>query len=180
MAAHRGSRMLTQLQTMKTQLLKLNPRHKWFQACNREAESWAGPFETMEAAIADAVTEQTECGDAVGVIWIAQGRPSTKAEREEFGTDWKWWVEAANAFPIQLTAKPTDHKAVQWDYGTWVEQLREVNHLSETQLARLGVLIAHRLRYRSVPELAKMIHEVAKELRNQVEADADLPIKIPT
>lgn len=75
----------------------LKTRHKWFSQHEAD-ESWYGPWNTIEAALLEAASEWSE--DAP--IRIAQGRKLTKYEIEEWGPDYLWEVDAANAFIVHL------------------------------------------------------------------------------
>lgn len=59
------------------------------------------------------------------------------------------------------------------DYGSWIEALRDVDHLSDAQLSRIGQIVGHRLRYRSTFYLAEMIEHASRDLRQQLENDID-------
>ena len=82
------------------------PNHKWFHNSHQECEEWYGPFDTLDETIQDAIIQQTEYSGMVGTIWIAQGRPSTKKERDEFAVDWKWWVEGNQAMAFNIQSQP--------------------------------------------------------------------------
>lgn len=75
------------------------PRHRWFSAPARECEDgWYGPHGTIEAAV-------IECASNYGreaPMFVAQGYKITAAEREEWGAEFDWQVDAQNAIEVRL------------------------------------------------------------------------------
>lgn len=73
------------------------PRHKWFSAPERQWENgWLGPHETIEAAV-------IECANNYeGPIFVGQGHKLSKAELEDFGSEYDWEVDTENAIEVRL------------------------------------------------------------------------------
>lgn len=79
--------------------LRLRPRHKWFASSYQHAEmGWFGPCATFEAAIME---QACEAGPH-DPIYVAQGYKLTKAERDEWGTDFDWQVDTHHAIKVCL------------------------------------------------------------------------------
>lgn len=78
--------------------LKLRPRHKWFSASSRDEEGWDGPHKTFERA---ALATFADAGNE-GQAFVTQGYKMTKREREEWGVDFEWQCDTANAIEVRL------------------------------------------------------------------------------
>ncbi len=85
---------------MNLEILKLKPRHKWFSATSRFDEKWAGPHATFEAAAREAYADSS--WENPEPVFVTQGYKMTKAEREEFGADFEWQCDTANAVEVRL------------------------------------------------------------------------------
>lgn len=82
--------------------LKLRPRHKWFSASDRNAESWSGPFHKFEDAIADQANDMFELrGPVYPPIYVTQGRRLSACERIE-GSELPWSVDPKGAIEVRL------------------------------------------------------------------------------
>jgi hypothetical protein len=80
--------------------LTLKPRHKWFSAACRESEEWDGPWNTIEDAALAMASE-----DSRAPIYVAHGYKMTKAEREDWGAEHDWQVNAEQAIQINIPLK---------------------------------------------------------------------------
>ena len=80
------------------------PRHRWFSSQDRIGEDgWYGPHKTIEEAVMDSVSNDG-CDQT---IYVAQGYRATKAEKEEWCSEFDWQVDAPNALEIRLPKKGT-------------------------------------------------------------------------
>lgn len=72
----------------------LQPKHRWFSSSSAQAEEWSGPFPTIDKAIAGYVEAERSMlaeDDPVCLIFVSQGRRTSKEEREE-GEEHPWII----------------------------------------------------------------------------------------
>lgn len=94
--------------TMKIQTVQ-DGRRKWFIAEAREAESWTGPFDTIDKALVCACAMDHFLHVHEGQpVYVASGRKLSKAEREEMLVDYEWEVETKGALKISLPESGLD------------------------------------------------------------------------
>jgi hypothetical protein len=75
------------------------PKERWFVHHMDDAEDgWNGPHATIDAAL----KEGSDWWPDADVLYVAKGRKSTKAEREDTGCDYAWHVDLQNALSVYL------------------------------------------------------------------------------
>lgn len=87
---------------VRVQAIVRKPRHRWFVHHIHDAEdNWRGPFCTIDAALAEGIDWWPEAD----VLFVAQGHRTTRAEREEWGVDFAWQIDTAEAIRAELPNK---------------------------------------------------------------------------
>lgn len=85
---------------MSLDILKRQPRHKWFAATFRIAEEWYGPHDTIEQAAHEVLSSGEADVDAP--VFVTQGYRLSLRGREHLGVTYEWECDTANAFEIRL------------------------------------------------------------------------------
>ena len=79
------------------------PKERWFVHHMHDAEDgWQGPHATIDAALKEGVDWWPDTDR----LYVAKGRRSTKAEREDTGCDYRWHVDIQHALEIYLPPNP--------------------------------------------------------------------------